>query len=847
MTMHPMDPDPRAMPSRGGATRDLLDLPGELVSHGHDAPTTGLAPEGSRFRGVIDTLVARGDVNPRHVRVRHVPAVEPVFAALEPPLPGPIARALAARGIERLYTHQVDAIASVRAGRHTVVVSRTASGKSQCFQVPLVENLLDDPQATALLLYPTKALAQDQLRAITQLTDAVPELAGGVIAGTYDGDTSGHTRRKLRDQGNVILTNPDMMHVGLLPYHSRWFRFLERLKLVVIDEMHVYRGIFGSHVAQVLRRLRRVFDHYGISPTFIFCSATIGNPGELARQLLGEEVVVVDRDGAPQGPRTFVFWNPPYARTTPAETPGAAAPGPGEVRLERRSGNLEAEEWLTELVTRGHPTIVFTKSRVVTELVYRYATETLARQGKGLADRIKPYRSGYLPSDRRDIERRLFSGDLLGVVATSALELGIDVGGLDAAVLVGFPDTIAATLQRAGRAGRSGAESLVVIVAYNEPIDQYLVRRPEELLGKNPEHAVVDLDNPYILAQQLACASAELPLSADDTRYFGKVLGPVAEALEADERVQRLEGSWYWAGDEFPAAKVSLRSLADDTYTIVDVMKNHGKISKNATIGTVDSLSAMELLYPEAIYLHDGRAYFVRELDLEQKIAYVEPREVDYYTQSIVDDRIRVVETDDEKRFGTEVFRYGSLDVEWATVAFKKIQFKKMDSIGYHALELPQLKLSTTGFWIAPDQIAGMLKRQSLSMREGLCGLRNVIGHIAPRYAMCDRQDLGTTLEASAMGLPTLYVWDRYPGGLGFAEKSFELLHPILTAALDLVDACECTTGCPSCVGVPPLDPGIHDDPETRARPAIPGKAATRAMLAALLGREGSRSNDVPL
>ncbi len=770
----------------------------------------------SRFRDVIDVL--RGEVggDGNEVKVVRVPTREASFGTLAPGLHERLESALSGMGVSRLYTHQVEAISSIRQRRHTVVVTGTASGKSICYQLPLLEALLDDPGATALLLFPTKALAQDQLRAFTRFTDTIDGLKKRVLAGTYDGDTSAHTRRKLRDQGSVILTNPDMMHVGILPYHSRWHRFLENLRYVVIDEMHTYRGIFGSHVAQVLRRFRRVLDHYGLSPTFVFCSATIGNPGELARRLIGDDVHVVDRDGSPSGPRTFVFWNPPYR---------------DETRLERRSSNLEGQRWLTELVKRGIPTIVFTRTRVAAELIYRYATEALAKEGRALGAKISPYRGGYLPRERREIEKKLFSGELLGVVSTNALELGIDVGTLDAAVLVGFPRTVASTLQRAGRAGRGSRESLVVIAAYNEPADQYLVRRPENILGRSPEHAVLDTENPYILASQLSCAAAELPLGEADARYFGGNLAAIADALEEEKLLKRLHSSWYWSGDDFPAARVNLRNISDDTFTIMDLTR------KNEVIGNVDATSAPELLYPEAIYLHEGRTYFVRELDLEQKVAFVEPREVDYYTQALVDDWIRVERETTRRKIARETVCFGDLEVKWATTAFKKIQFYHLDAIGFHTLDLPYQELATTGFWYVPSpEISAKLRGESLSVREGLAGLVNVLAHILPMYVMCDRRDLGTTLEAGNLGLHTLFVYDRYPGGLGFAEKGFERLEEVLAAALELVSGCDCKTGCPSCVGVPPVDLSYHDDPEAYPKPAIPGKAATRRMLELLVG-----------
>ena len=442
------------------------------------------------------------------------------FGELQPPLPAPVQGALESRGITRLYTHQVCAIEALRAGRDTVVVTGTASGKSLCFHLPVLERLLEEPDATALYLFPTKALAQDQLKSLTRLAQSGFGLAHEVRAGVYDGDTAASTRRKLRDEANVILSNPDMLHAGILPQHARWARFLRSLRYVVIDEMHAYRGIFGSHVANVLRRLERLVRHYGGDFRYVLCSATIRNPGELAHALTGREVAVVDDDGAPRGPRHFVFWNPPYR---------------DEARVERRSSNVEGCGLMSGLMQRGAQVITFTKSRVSAELVYRYTREHLERGGRGLDrlhERLRPYRGGYLPEERRAIEKALFSGELRGVVSTNALELGIDVGGLDAAVLIGAAPTFASIWQQAGRAGRSGAPSVVVLVAYNDTVDQYLMRRPEWFFGRAAEAACVDPHNPYILAQQLACAAYELPLEPTDAEAFGPQTTEVLAALE---------------------------------------------------------------------------------------------------------------------------------------------------------------------------------------------------------------------------------------------------------------------------------------------------------------------------
>jgi DEAD/DEAH box helicase domain-containing protein len=444
--------------------------------------------------------------------IEHIPPREAVFRQPDVSLSPEITRALRAMGIESLYSHQAEAIERVSEGENVAVVTSTASGKTICYNIPVIESLIDDPGSTSIFLFPTKALAQDQLRVLGHFCDREPSLHSVVRAGTYDGDTPSQTRRKLRGEANVILTNPDMLHQGILPYHSRWSKFFRNLRYVVVDEMHTYRGIFGSNVANVLRRLRRILNHYGSDPVFILCSATIANPGELAQELIGDACHVVDKDGSPSGPRLFVLWNPPFLDSH---------------RMERKSSNVEAHELMVGLIETGVQTIAFTKARVVAELLLRYVRESLSRRNPELVEKVSAYRAGYLPEERRKIEKALFSGELLGVASTNALELGIDVGSLDASIIVGFPGTIASTWQQAGRAGRKMDESLVVFVSYNDPVDQYLMRHPAYFFGQTPENAVVDPANPYILAGHISCAAFELPLSEDDELIFGRLTRPV--------------------------------------------------------------------------------------------------------------------------------------------------------------------------------------------------------------------------------------------------------------------------------------------------------------------------------
>jgi DEAD/DEAH box helicase domain-containing protein len=776
------------------------------------------APRGPfDFDRFLRALATRRDYAGQIAHVQHIGPREAAWAEPAAPLPAPIREALRHMRIERLYRHQARAVDLAREGRSFVVVSGTASGKTLCYHLPVIERLLEEPEAHAFHLFPTKALAQDQLKSLRRLAEGSPELGALVRAGTYDGDTTPYTRRKLRDSGNVILTNPDMLHQGILPYHARWARFFATLRYVVVDEIHTYRGIFGSHVAHVMRRLRRVARHYGADPVFIASSATIRNPAELAEALFAMPVELVDQDGSPRGPRHFVFWNPPFM---------------DEAKMERRSSNVEGQELFTSLVREDVQTIVFTRARVTAELVYRYAREALARDRRDLADAVSPYRGGYLPEERREIERRLFSGELKGVVSTNALELGIDVGGLDASILIGFPTTIASTWQQAGRAGRGLDPSLAVLVGYNDPIDQYLMRHPEYFFSASPEAAVVDPDNPHILAAHLACAAYELPVRPADAGWFGPLTGEVAAILEDEGQLKSLDGDFYWASTEFPAARAPLRTISDDTFTIVDAARD------NAVLATVDAISAPELVYPEAVYLHEGDTYFVRELDLAQKVAYVEKRTVDYYTQAVLDSNLRVTRHGTEREcLPGETAHLGEATVSWATVGFKKIKFHSLDSIGYRALDLPRLKLDTQAAWFRPSGRAWLeVARQGRNPVEGLVGLRNLLITIVPLMAMCDRSDLGGMVDSSNFGAPTMFLYDRYPGGLGFAEQGFLRFEEALRAARDLLQECPCASGCPSCVGLPILRPAQQQDPDVMHGWPIPDKGTTRALLGSLLG-----------
>ena len=778
-----------------------------------DVNSNGQASRISRFlNGVISSQGYRSQI----LHVEEIAPRDAVFKDPRTPLSPPVRDALAARGIKSLYSHQAGAVDHIMEGRHVAIVTSTASGKTICYNIPVLESLLADRDSTSLFLFPTKALAQDQLRVLGNFCMSDPMLAELFRAGTYDGDTPSETRRKLRHEANIILTNPDMLHQGILPYHSRWSRFFSKLRYVVIDEMHTYRGIFGSNVANVLRRLRRVVAHYGAQPVFILCSATIANPKELAESLIGETCEVVSEDGSPRGPKMFVLWNPTLLDRS---------------KMERKSSNVEAHELMVGLIESGVQTITFTKARVVAELILRYVRESLARRNPHLVSKVSAYRAGYLPEERRRIEKALFSGELLGVASTNALELGIDVGSLDASIIVGFPGTIASTWQQAGRAGRKTDEALVIFLAYNDPIDQYLIRHPSYFFRQTPENAVIDPVNPYILAGHLSAAAFELPLTAEDQKIFGTLTGPVVSVLEEVKKVKTIEGQTYWATTEFPAANVGLRTISEDTFTIVD------RTEGERVIGNVDAISAPELVYPEGVYMHDGQTYLVRELDLAGKVAYVERKEVDYYTQPILESSIRVREARKTSRIRDLGVFYGDATVSWMTTAFKKIKFYSLDSIGYGMLDLPAQHLETVSVWMYPDDNAtSYLKGLGKNPVEALVGVKNMMINILPLFVMCDRQDMGGIVESGNTGRPTIFLYDRFKGGLGFCEKAFGLLPDILRGALEMIKDCPCTEGCPSCVGLPILRPAQHQDPDPGHGYPIPDKEASMLLLERILG-----------
>ncbi len=751
-----------------------------------------------------------------HIEV--IPAREARYADLQEGLHPSVEAALNAQGIERLYTHQAEAIEHVRAGRNVVIVTGTASGKTLCYNVPVAETLLDDPMATALYIYPTKALAQDQLRGLGKLE--TEEMSEWFMAGTYDGDTPSNLRRRLRDGGNVILTNPDMLHQGILPHHPRWNRFFTHLQYVVIDEVHAYRGVFGSHLANVMRRLQRICSHYGADPQFVCCSATIGNPREHAQRVTGVEMEIVDDDGAPRGPRRFVLWNP-----RPLST---AARGSGEnwrVGGDRRAALSEAIDLVTELVREEGQTSAFVRTRLAAEVVFKGVRDRLRPISRRLSQAVHAYRGGYLPDERREIERKLVEREILGVASTNALELGIDIGSLDACILVGYPGTVASTWQMSGRAGRGEEEALVFLVGQNTPMDQYLMVHNDYLFEQSPEQAVVDPDNPHITIGHLRCAPYELPLSDAEARDFGPYSDVVLELLEEDRQVSHRDEHWYWASSDYPAAEVNLRNISGPVYTIQD--ERDGE----RVIGTLDEVSAFSQLHDHAVYIHGAETYFVEELDIDQKIAHVDRRDLDYYTQSVQSSKIKIEEEEDVMSWFDGLLGFGDVTVTTEIPMFKKIKFASRDSLGWEKLDMPPQTLETVAMWFAPrEDVVQELMREELIVGEALIGIANVFVEVAPLYVMADVQDIGTVVDSSNLDRDALFVHDRYPGGMGFAARCMDAFDDIMRTVARVIDECGCEDGCPSCVGsaVPPF---AATDIDTAVRGRIPNKRGARELL----------------
>jgi DEAD/DEAH box helicase domain-containing protein len=733
---------------------------------------------------VLDRLLAEPAVEQTVVTRRLLPA----RAAQHSPFPGwldeRLVGALRGRGIEQLYSHQADALEALRAGRDIVVVTPTASGKSLCYDLPVLQALTEDPSARALYLFPTKALGQDQLASFRELA---VDAGLSVAAGIYDGDTPGPIRSTIRAAGQVVVTNPDMLHAAILPHHTKWFQLFEQLRYVVVDEAHTYRGVFGSHVADVLRRLFRLCEHYGSRPQVVCCSATIGNPGTLAETLTGRPVTVIDRNGAPAGAKHVVVLNPPIV----------------DQRLGVRAGGLGlARRAALAFLRAGRQTIVFGRSRVGVELMLTGLRESL-REGRGPLSRVRGYRGGYLPSERRDIEAGLRSGEILGVVSTNALELGIDIGRLDVAVLAGYPGTIASTWQQIGRAGRRQEESVAILVAGPGPIDQFIAAHPEFLFDTSPEEARLDPTNLHVLLAHLRAATFELPfetgaeLAGVPTDELLAFLAEEAHVRHADD------GRWYWASENFPAAEVSLRVAAPENVVIIDTAGARPRV-----IGEVDLFAAPTLVHENAIYLHESRQYHVDRLDWDERRAYVRPIDVDHYTQAELAVTLKPLETFALAAAPAAERAHGEVMVSSMATIFKKLRLETNENLGWGRIHLPEIELHTTAYWLAldPPAFAGWRRDQLDSALSGAGRAMQTVGSV---MLMSDPRDLGLVAQVRSPHVerPLIYLYDSVPGGVGLADRLYERHDELISGALGLVEECPCEEGCPACTG-PRLEGG---------------------------------------
>jgi DEAD/DEAH box helicase domain-containing protein len=736
--------------------------------------------------------------------VRRLPAIEAAYAPFPADIDPRLRAAFASRGITQLYTHQAEAYDHVAAGRQVVVTTPTASGKTLCYNLPVLDRILKNPATRALYLFPTKALAQDQMAELHELTASLRAATGdggdAIGVHTYDGDTPQDARRTIRTRAHIVLSNPDMVHSGILPHHPRWAKLFENLQFVVIDELHAYRGVFGSHLTNVLRRLQRICRHYGSNPQFICSSATIANPAELAERLAEQPFSLVEKSGAPRGEKFFVFVNPPVVNR--------------ELGI-RRSYIAESRRVAGEFLRRNLQVIVFAQSRTSTEILTTYLKEDF-EDVPGMPERIRGYRGGYLPLRRREIEKGLRAGQVRGVVSTNALELGLDIGALDVCVMAGYPGTIASTWQRAGRAGRRSGQSAAVMVASSAPIDQFVARHPAYFFDASPEHALVNPDNLHILVDHVKCAAFELPFTTEE--HYGQVnvqevLGLLQEAgLVHRSGGEDAAGQWHWTSESYPANAVSLRSVSSDNFVITD-HTNGAKV-----IGETDFTSALSTLHPKAIYMVEGKIFQVEELDFVGRKAHVKEVDCDYYTTAITYTKVTILD-----RFAEDASRvalHGEVHVVSRVVGFKKIKFNTNENVGSGELDLPEQQMHTTAYWLeVPLSIVNALPYAADDRRDGVIGLAFAMKQIAQLLLMCDGRDLGLSVNAGegdqagtdwsrrsgeaaeADDTPRIFLYDAYPGGIGLSAPLWNMQSELLSSTSALISSCDCETGCPMCVG----------------------------------------------
>src|SRR4030066_145731 len=752
----------------------------------------------------LPQLRAAPDYKQQIAHIQLIPSHEAAFGELDKPLHPALQGRLESLGISSLYTHQTEAINAACRGKNVMVATASASGKTMCYNLAVLEAILKNPNSRALYLFPTRSGAQDQLRGLNEL--ACPELISFGGCATFDGDTPQSERAEIKRKAKGVLTNPDMLHVGILPNHKSWSRLFRSLKYVVIDEAHVYRGVFGSHVANVLRRLHRLCASYGSNPQFICCSATIANPKEHVERLVGLPFEVISDDGSPHGGKSFVFWNPPLVDET----------GTG-----RHSSNSEGTFLFTELIRKSIRSLVFTRTRKLTELIYIYTRKQL---GSSLGQLIKPYRAGYLPEDRRLIERELFGGHLLGVLATTALELGVDIGDLEATVLVGYPGSIASTWQQAGRSGRGVGEALSFLIAQDNPLDQYFMHHPDYFFGKNYENVLINSENLNVLKPHLLCAAWEQPLTDGDGALFGTTSDRALSELETEGKLRRSSGRWYLSPRiSHPVQEINIRSTSGKNYAVIDASRGYELME------TVEASVAFFQIHPGAIYLHQGDSYLVKELDLDNRVAIVTPTDTTYYTQTKELTDIKILKSEQEMQYSGVKVCFGEVDVTNTVVGFKKkMQFTE-EVIGEEPLDLPPLRFLTQALWFdLPDTAVERVAEAGLGFAGGLHAVEHASIAMFPLFALCDRTDIGgvsTPFHPDA-GQAQVFIYDAYPGGIGITAKGFEMMEELWAAALQAIEECPCQEGCPSCIQSPKC--GNNNEPLD--------KKAALVLLQGLLG-----------
>ena len=749
--------------------------------------------------GLLQEMSLRSD---SITAVQHIPAQEARFADYPDDADPAVVTAFKKRGYSRLYSHQRSSWEALKQGKNVVIVTPTASGKTLCYNLPVLDAIVRNPSSRAVYLFPTKALSQDQRAELDEVTKLIPS---EVRIFTYDGDTPQDARRAIRAQGHIVLTNPDMLHSGILPHHTKWIKLFENLKYIVIDELHNYRGIFGSHLANILRRLKRIANFYGSNPQFILCTATIANPVDVAAKMIEAPVTLIDDNGAPRGEKFFVFYTPPIVN---------------EALGIRRSYVNESRRVASLFLRNDLQTIVFAQSRLITEVLLTYLKQDIEKTIKD-EGRIRGYRGGYLPLKRREIEKGLREGKILGVVSTNALELGIDIGTLDVAVLAGYPGTIASTWQRAGRAGRKSGKSAAVLVASSSPLDQFIVHHPEYFFTRSPEMALINPDNLSILVSHIECGAFELPFQ--EKEKFGTAeIGEILKFLEEEKLLHHSKDKWYWTSDAYPADGISLRSISSDNFVVVDTTE------KARVLAEVDFSSALTTLHPKAIYICEGEQYFVEKLDYDQRKAYVKKTDVDYYTDAIDYTKIKILDVFGKADLGHCRVSHGEVHVATQVVGFKKIKFHTMENVGAGDLSLPQNDMHTTAWWLTvPSDVLQALPYTPEQRVNGVYGLAYLLHHVSPLFMMCDVHDVGVSIGDNATGEslpprgaasresqredfplvpeedfePNIFIYDNFPGGIGLSPALFLLEKRLLEHCLQTIEVCPCKDGCPSCAG----------------------------------------------